>query len=79
MRNKKAHLANCTICGGRKEKGAITYSFDSGRNLLVVRKVPAMVCEQCGEEWIDNATAKSLEQLTNNARDKKHQFEVISY
>ncbi len=35
-------------------------------------------CSQCGEEWIDDTTAKSLEKIVNEARKKKAQFEVIT-
>ena len=68
----------CPMCGGHKEKGHTTFSVDLGEGLVIVRHVPAMVCNQCGEEWIDNETAQRLEVIVNEAHQKKHQLEVLS-
>jgi len=48
----------CPICGGKKTKGKTTFSADLGSGVVVVREVDATVCSQCGEEWIDDATAR---------------------
>ena len=58
----------CPLCGGNKVPGAVTFSTDLGSGIVVVRDVQATVCSQCGEEWIDDATARKLEQLVNDAR-----------
>jgi YgiT-type zinc finger domain-containing protein len=68
----------CPMCGGEKESGHTTFSVDLGDGLVVVRHVPATVCNQCGEEWIDNKTAQQLETIVEEARQKKHQLEVLS-
>jgi YgiT-type zinc finger domain-containing protein len=68
----------CPICGGHKEAGRTTFTADLGENLVVVRHVPATICNQCGEEWIDNTTAKQLEVIVDNARKEHRQFEVLS-
>jgi len=41
--------------------------------------VPATVCVQCGEAWIDNHTAQKLEQITQEAREKGLQVEVLVF
>ena len=68
----------CPICGGRKTKGTTVYSVDLDKCLVVVRNVAAEICEQCGEEWIDNETAQELEQITNEAFAKRHQVEIVA-
>ena len=68
----------CPMCGGHKEAGHTTFSVDLGEGLVVVRHVPAMICNQCGEEWIENVTAQQLEEIVAEARQKKHQLEVLS-
>jgi hypothetical protein len=45
---------------------------------VVVRRVQATVCSQCGEEWIDDATARRLEQVVNEARLKHSEVEVTA-
>ncbi len=68
----------CPLCGGKKTKGATTFSADLGSGVVVVRNVRATVCGQCGEEWIDDATARQLEQIVNQARSRRLQVEVAA-
>jgi len=68
----------CTICGGKKSKGKTTFSADLDSGVVVVREVDATVCSQCGEEWIDDATARQLEQIVNDARARRLQVEVAA-
>jgi YgiT-type zinc finger domain-containing protein len=68
----------CPLCGGAKAPGATTFSADLGSGVVVVRRVRATVCSQCGEEWIDDATARQLEQIVNEARVRRHQVEVTA-
>jgi hypothetical protein len=51
---------------------------DLGSGVVVVRNVPAMVCAQCGEEWIDSETARQLEQITEEARAKQEQVAILA-
>ncbi|MBI4833099.1 MAG: type II toxin-antitoxin system MqsA family antitoxin [Candidatus Lindowbacteria bacterium] len=68
----------CPVCGGRKKNGRVLYSVDMGFGVVIVRNVPAKVCGQCGEEWIAPDTALKLEKLTEQARKKRHQVEVLA-
>ncbi len=76
--NKRKNNSFCPLCGGRKELGRATYSVDLGAGIVVVRNVRAKICAQCGEEWIDNKTARELERITEEARAKRHQIEVVA-
>ena len=69
---------NCPLCSGKIITGKTTYSVDLGFGVVVVRDVPAMVCEQCGEDWIDDETAKELERITDEAKRKRTQVNIIS-
>ena len=69
----------CPLCGGDKKEGHTTYSVDLGFGVVVVRDVPAKVCSQCGEEWIDAQVARQLEEIVNSARDKHPQLEVLPF
>lgn len=68
----------CPICGGRKIQGTTVYSVDSDDCLVVVRNVSAEICEQCGEEWFDDETARELERITDEALAKRHQVEIVA-
>ena len=66
----------CPLCGGHKAPGTTTFTADIGTGVVVVRHVGATVCTQCGEEWIDNETARKLESIVTDARAKGLQLEV---
>jgi len=45
--------------------------------LVVVRDVPALVCSQCGESWIQDDTAEKLENIVQEAKRNLREFEVV--
>lgn len=68
----------CPLCGGNKREGKTTFSADLGASVVIVRNVPAMVCTQCGEAWINPKTAKKLEEVSREARSRGAQVEVVA-
>jgi YgiT-type zinc finger domain-containing protein len=75
---KRVVSERCPLCGGRKQPGKRTYSVDLGSGVILGRNVLTIVCVQCGEAWIDHHTAQKLEQITQEAREKGLQVEVIA-
>ena len=69
----------CPDCGGTKRPGQTTFTVDLGFGVIVVRNVPALVCEQCGADWIDDNVASRLETLVSEARQRQRQVEVAAY
>lgn len=70
--------SKCPFCGGSIEKGTTTFTADLQTGVVVVRNVPALVCSQCGEDWLEDSTAENLEAITQRARAQKTQLEMIS-
>lgn len=68
----------CPLCGGRLVPGSTTFSAELGFGIVVVRNVPARVCDQCGEDWIEPAVAQELEQMVAEANDTRKQVNVLS-
>lgn len=58
----------CPYCKSSFKEGTtvLTFQIDSNR-IVVVRDVPASICEQCGEESIDVEVAKSVEKQVEKA------------
>ncbi len=75
-RHKDAHV--CPLCGGEKKPGKTTFTVELGFGVVVVREVPAMVCIQCGADWIEDSIAAKLEVIVNDARKKHHTVEVTT-
>jgi YgiT-type zinc finger domain-containing protein len=67
----------CPICSGEIADGQTTFAVDVGSGVVVVRHVPARVCMQCGEDWIQDSTAERLEKIVSDARTAGKVVEVI--
>lgn len=61
----------CPICRqGETHPGTATLVLERDALTMVVRHVPAEVCENCGEEYVDEATAAvTLEHAEAAARE----------
>ena len=70
---------NCPVCNGKKVDAIVTFTVDDGKSLVVVRNTPATVCSLCGEEWISDRIAESLEAMVSEATAKHRTLEVIYF
>lgn len=51
----------CVICKqGETQPGVVTVTLERGTTTLVFKNVPAQVCANCGEAYIDDATTAQL-------------------
>lgn len=69
----------CPLCGGEKEPGTTTFAVDLNFGVVVVRQVPALVCANCGDAWIENSTAMKLNSIVTDARRKQAIIEVTRW
>ena len=73
------HRGRCALCGGEKLPGTTTFTVDLDFGVVVVRDVPAFVCTQCGDAWIDDPVAARLETITADARRRGIVVEVTRW
>jgi YgiT-type zinc finger domain-containing protein len=70
----------CPICRtGETEPGVATVTLERGALTLVVRGVPARVCRNCGEEYVDEAEAARLLKDADDAARLGVKVEVRDY
>ena len=70
----------CPVCkGGHKQPGSTTFTVDLGFGVVVVRGVPAQVCDLCGTDWIEDSIAEQLEKIIEQARKKHPVVEVANW
>ena len=75
----KSNNSKCPICGGTKIEGKVTFTVDLKDSLIVIRNTPATICSLCGEEWISDEVAESIEGIVNEAKDKNRVIEVVNF
>jgi len=60
---------SCIICHqGETRPGTTTVTFSRDGFTLVVQGVPAEVCENCGEAYVDEGTTEELLRLARDLR-----------
>jgi YgiT-type zinc finger domain-containing protein len=70
----------CTICKqGTARAGHCTVTLERLGTVVVIRGVPAMVCEQCGEYYLDEATAEKVLVLGQEAAARRTEVEVTRW
>lgn len=70
----------CLICKhGETAAGTTTVTLERGRTTLVFKNVPAQLCDNCGEAYVDESTARSLLDQASVAADTGVEVEVLSY
>jgi len=58
--------------------GETMVSVDTGDGVVVVRNVPAHVCDQCGEDWLTDESSRQVEEIVAKAKNDKTQVEVVA-
>ena len=70
----------CAICKkGETKDGTATVTLDKNGTTLVFKGVPARVCGNCGEEYLDESVVKVLLQSAAQAARSGIQVEVRQY
>jgi len=70
----------CPNCKVELKSGTtvLTFSMEANR-ILVVKDVPAMICEQCGEESLDLEVSKNVEMQVEKALSDGISMGFIDY
>lgn len=70
----------CVICKhGETADGFATVTIERDGLTLVVKKVPARVCQNCGEEYVDDAVASELFNTAATTAKSGAEFDVRHY
>jgi YgiT-type zinc finger domain-containing protein len=59
-------LEKCHFCQGKVVQHHITVDYRWGDTLIVIKDVPARVCQQCGEKYLSSDVYKELEEMAKN-------------
>ena len=56
----------CLVCKhNRFKKGTTMLPIERGNAILLITDIPARVCENCGETYLDEETAQEVQDLAN--------------
>jgi len=70
----------CVLCkNGETRPGTVTVTLERGKTVVVVRDVPADVCENCGEYYLDSSVAQEVYQRAEAAVARNAEVEILHY
>jgi len=70
----------CLICKkGSIEPGTTTVTLERGGLIMVIKGVPAKVCKNCGEAYVDEKVASELLISAEQAARTGAQVEIREY
>ena len=69
---------NCFMCKGKLEEKNTTFMVELDNCIIIIKNVPSLVCEQCGEVLYSNDVSKQLEKLVNAVRNSITEITIIN-
>ena len=70
----------CVLCkNGTTRRGTVTVTLERGKTVVIVRDVPADVCENCGEYYLDSPVAQEVYQRAEAAVARNAEVEILRY
>jgi len=70
----------CVVCKqGETRQGTATVTLTRDVMTLVIKGVPARVCDNCGEEYVDEKTTARLQEAAEEAVRAGVQVDVREY
>jgi YgiT-type zinc finger domain-containing protein len=61
----------CSICKGKLHEGKTEFLAHAAGEVLVIKDVPAYVCEQCGEAWYTAETSRKIDGVMRGCPPEK--------
>lgn len=70
---------NCILCKANLTKGNVNHIVDLGEGIIIIKNVPANICEQCGEYYVDTQIALKLEAIVEEVKKSRAEVLIINY
>jgi YgiT-type zinc finger domain-containing protein len=73
-------LVKCVACkAGTVKPGTSTFMADMDGTVFVVRGVPALVCDNCGEKYFEGPVLERLMETASGARQSGVKVDIRDY
>ena len=70
----------CFSCKfGDMQETTTTYTVSFEQCVIVIRNVPCLKCDQCGEELFSSSTLEKIEHIVELARKLSSEVSIIDY
>ncbi len=72
-------MMSCFLCKAKLSKGFANHIVDYNGHIIIVKKVPAIVCSQCGEYYVEHEVTLKLEKIVDEVKLSRAEVTIINY
>ncbi|MEW5803181.1 MAG: type II toxin-antitoxin system MqsA family antitoxin [bacterium] len=69
----------CPVCKGEMKKTSVNFPVDLRTHFILIKGVPARVCKQCGEFYINDKIHKQIERIVKKVEETTLELESIKF
>lgn len=70
----------CIICKHEQtQPGLVTVTLERGESIVIIKKVPAEICSNCGEYYLSRTIAEQVLQKAEVAVNNGAEVEIVKY
>ena len=70
---------NCFLCKADMQPAITTYMTAYNNCYIIIKNVPCLKCEQCGEEFINGTTMWKIESIIDKWKATLTEIAVVDY
>ena len=71
---------NCVICKtGETRPGTVTVTLQRGETTVVIKDVPADICGDCGEYYLNETVTRKIYGQAEDAVKRHTEVEILRY
>jgi YgiT-type zinc finger domain-containing protein len=79
LQNKEGSMS-CVICrNGRTHNGHVTVTVQRGETTVILKRVPADVCDNCGEYYLSSEVAAQVLERAESAVKSGAEVEILRF
>lgn len=73
-------MVSCAICrNGTTRSGTVTLTLQRGETTVILKQVPADVCENCGEYYLSSEVTAQVMQRAESAVKNGAEIEIVRF
>ena len=69
----------CFLCKGNMVENTTTYMTTYNDCYIIIKNVPCLKCEQCGEDYINGTTMLKIEMIIDKLKSMLTEIAVVDF
>lgn len=70
---------NCFKCKSVLKEKKVNYMVDLENTIIIIKGVPAKVCDNCGEQYFNDEVSENIERIVEQLKSLSAEVTVVNY